>query len=243
MKTNTEKAAILSGKRIYAFGDSVVYGHTAPEKSFMRIIADEYGIDLGMYAVNGATVISLDSLEKEASDELKVGNYIINQVKAAPDTAPELVIFNGATNDSYGSPLTDSHNPRNAHIDVMKHLGVIQGADATQFDNASFCGGFEEILFNMRKKWGDVPIAYVTVHKSSARDWGVQCKLRELVLEMCAAWNVQVIDMFKDSPLDTRDEEQCAKYIMGGAGSHPNEAGCREFYVPFVSDAISDILA
>lgn len=221
---------ILKGKSIYAFGDSVVYGHTAPEKSYTRIIADDYGMKLTMCAKNGASVMTIDSSDKEAEGEETAGNYIISQVKTAPDEKPDVILFNGGTNDAYTGVTT--------HPDLFEHIGVIQGPNASEFDTTTFCGGFESIVYNMRQKWGDTPIVYVTVHKSGGRDWDAQCKVRELALEICERWGVSVADVFNDSELDTRDEEQMKQYIMGGAGSHPNETACRRFYIPIVKGAL-----
>lgn len=233
----------LEGKTVYAFGDSIVYGHKTPSQSFMRLMADDYNMNLGMYAVNGATVVSEDSSEKEDSSEETKGNYIIKQVKNAPDEKPDVIVFDGYTNDAYGDPKTDSFNSSGGHINILENLGEIQGNTATKFNGSTFCGGFEEIIYTMKQKWPDTPIVFVTIHKSGGRDWDVQCKLRDLSLEMCDKWGVEVVDIFKDTNLDTRDEGVMEKYIIGGAGSHPNVSACREFYIPLVSKKLNDILS
>ncbi len=202
---------VLQGKKIYAFGDSIVYGHTLPEKCFMKMLAEENDFELTMCAVNGATIVRSD-------------NSILTQVENAPAKAPDLVLFDGYTNDAYDK--------------TMAVLGTMQGPGAEAYDDAAFCGGFEKILSVMRRKWGAVPILFVTIHKSSARKWEIQCTLRELALEICEKWGVKTVDIFKESSLDTRDEEQQRRYIIGGAGSHPNEEGCRTFYMPLVREAL-----
>ncbi len=194
----------MENKKIYAFGDSIVYGHTLPEKSFMRIIADEQGVDLTMCAVNGASIIRSD-------------NHILTQVQNAPAEKPDLILFDGYTNDAY--------------VRFMDKVGKIGEEDQ---DDTTFCGGFEKIVQTMQAKWSGVPILFVTIHKSGGRDWDIQCRLRELAMEICGNYGVKVIDVFTEAALDTRDPEQMSKYIIGGAGSHPNEAACREFYVPIV---------
>ncbi len=234
---------VLSTKRIYAFGDSIIYGHTAPERSFMRLLSDEYGTELGMYAVNGATVVNADSAEKEDPSEAIKGNYIITQVRNAPAETPDVIVFDGYTNDAYGDPATDSFNSNGAHINIMENLGAIQGSDAAEFDNTTFCGGFEEIIYAMKQKWPNTPIVFVTIHKSGGRDWETQSALRELAVKICADWGVEVADIFKDTILDTRVPEQMERYIMGGAGSHPNEMACRKFYVPLVKDTLKEVFA
>ncbi|MBQ6794818.1 MAG: SGNH/GDSL hydrolase family protein [Clostridia bacterium] len=192
--------------QVYAFGDSIVYGHTAPQKSFMQLIADEYGIALTMCARNGATVIP------------QSGNDIITQVKNAPASEPDIVIFNGYTNDAYDV--------------VLQKLGSPKGCTASVFDNGTFSGAFEEIIYTMRQKWHNAKILYVTVHKNGARDWTVQKTLHNLAVSICRNWSVDVADIFTLTPLDTRDNLQMKKYIMGENGSHPNEEACRRFYIP-----------
>jgi|GEM_PF-728323 len=203
MNTNN----LLRNKKVYAFGDSIVYGHTAPEKSFMRLIANENHMQLSMYAKNGATVI-------------KGSNDIITQVKEASSAKPDVIVFDGYTNDAYS--------------ETFSKLGTMQGRSATTFDNTTFCGAFEEIIYTMKQKWPDIPIIYVTIHKSGGRDWNIQCKLRELAMKICDEWGVEVVDIFNDTALDTRDADPMKRYIIGGAGSHPNETACREFYMPLV---------
>lgn len=230
---------VLSGKTVYAFGDSIVYGHNAPSKSFMKLISDDYEMELEMYAKNGASVVNTDSSEKEDENEEMSGNYIIRQIREAPSEAPNIIVFDGYTNDAYGDPETDKEfNSNGAHIDIMKNLGEIQGSGATEFDSSTFCGAFEQIIYEMKQKWQDVPIVFVTIHKSGGRNWDIQCRLRELAVEMCGEWGVSVADVFSDTSLDTRDAAQMSQYIINGAGSHPNESACRSFYIPVVTKAM-----
>lgn len=234
---------LLNGKTVYAFGDSIVYGHKTPEKSFMRLMADDYDMNLGMYAVNGASVICVDSLEKEDASEEKIGNYIIKQVQNAPSEAPDVIIFDGYTNDAYGDPATDSFNSKGNRINILENLGEIQGRTASEFDNQTFCGAFEEIIHTMKQKWPDTLIVFVTIHKSGGRNWEVQSKLCELAIEMCGEWGVEIADVFNDTTLDSREAEQMQKYIISAAGSHPNETACREFYIPLLSGKLKEIFS
>lgn len=244
---------ILNGRKIYAFGDSIVYGHKTPSVSFTRLLAAECHMDLGsetneydrfentkkceyMYAVNGASVITLDSSKKEDINEQTKGNYILNQVLNASAIKPDVIIFNGGTNDAYDTDAND-------HVNLFEHLGVIKGPAENEFDSTTFCGGFESIIYSMRKKWGNTPIVYITTHKSGGRKWDAQCTVRNLALEICKKWDANVADVFRDAALDTRDEDQMKKYIINGAGSHPNEAACRKFYIPLIKSKLISLLS
>ena len=123
----------INYKTIYAFGDSIVRGHNDPDNAFMNIIEDDYAIELNKMAVNGATVMKRD-------------NWITEQVQDAPAAQPDFVVFDGYTNDAYGDPATDSFNTNNA-VDVTQNMGKIKGSEATEFDNTTFCGAFEELIY------------------------------------------------------------------------------------------------
>ncbi|MBQ2665132.1 MAG: glycosyl hydrolase 115 family protein, partial [Clostridia bacterium] len=196
----------INYKSFYAFGDSIVYGHNTPQESFMQLISNDYAVNLNMMAKNGATIIKSD-------------NHILTQIKNAPNKAPDFVVFDGYTNDAYEGI----------------NYGTPKGASATAFDNTSFCGGFEEILYTMKQKWPESKIVFVTIHKSGARDFEIQTQLHDLTVEMCGEWGVSVVDMFKDSVLDTRNADEMAKYIIGGSGSHPNKLCCETYYIPAVT--------
>ncbi|MDO5398839.1 MAG: glycosyl hydrolase 115 family protein [bacterium] len=223
-----ENKSVLNYKSVYAFGDSIVYGHNAPGSAFMNLLTNRYSMTLKKYAKNGATVI--DS-----------GNDIIAQVNSAPAEEPDFVVFDGYTNDAYGNPETDSFNAGGSNTDVTTVLGKIQGSSAVEFDNKTFCGAFEEILYTMKQKWPTTQVVFVTIHKSGARNFDIQTQLHDLTVEMCKEWGAEVVDMFNDASLDTRNEDEMKAYIINGAGSHPNVACCEEFYVPMVADKLIEL--
>ncbi|MGM9936535.1 MAG: GDSL-type esterase/lipase family protein, partial [Candidatus Ornithomonoglobus sp.] len=223
-----EIKSVLNYKTVYAFGDSIVYGHNAPNNAFMNLIANKYSMYLTKYAKNGATVI--DS-----------GNDIIAQVNSASEVEPDFIVFDGYTNDAYGDPASDSFNAAGANPDVTKILGTIQGSGVAEFDSSTFCGAFEEILYTMKQKWPNSKLVFVTIHKSGARDFDIQTTLHDLSVQMCEAWDVAVVDMFKDAALDTRNPDEMAQYIINGAGSHPNVACCEEFYVPMIAEKLIEV--
>lgn len=192
----------LRGKTVYAFGDSIIYGHTAPEKSALRLLADEYGMKLSMFAKNGATVLPGD-------------NDILTQLDRAPAAPPDFIVFDGYTNDAYGS--------------------------VRKFDSNTFSKAFKKTLQELRRRWPESRLLYVTVHKSGARDFQMQEQLRGLDIDLCAKWNVDVADLFADSLLDTRKPEEMQMYIIDGEGSHPNEICCQKYYVPLISKRLATL--
>lgn len=219
---------LLRGKTIYAFGDSIIYGHTAPWQSALQLIADEYGLELSMYAQNGATI-------------LPGNNQILAQLDTAPAQAPDFIVFDGGTNDAYGSKETDRFNPLGEHPNVTIRYGAICGSTASRFDVSSFCGAFEQLLWTIRGRWPKSKTVFLAVHKSGARDFAIQLRLHDLTTEMCGQWGVTVADLFAAPGLDTRDAGQMRDYIIGKWGSHPNLRCCQEFYIPAIVKALAEV--
>lgn len=119
-------------KSVYAFGDSIVYGDEAPQESFMQFIADDYAVDLNMMAKNGAMV-------------MPGSNSIISQVNNAPEEAPDFVVFDGYTNDAYGSSDSDEFNSSGSHKDITQCYGEITPEGTEEFDTSG-------LFFYMHKK-------------------------------------------------------------------------------------------
>ncbi|MCX3291873.1 SGNH/GDSL hydrolase family protein [Streptomyces sp. NEAU-H22] len=80
----------LTGRSVYAFGDSIVYGHVYP-RSFVDVVAEGAGMALSKFARNGATI---------GADPHASGGQILAQVEQAPAVAPDFVLFDGGTNDA-----------------------------------------------------------------------------------------------------------------------------------------------
>lgn len=218
----------INYKSVYAFGDSIVYGHKTPKQSFMQLIANDYSIKLNMMAKNGATIMPSK-------------NHILSQINNAPAIAPDFVVFEGYTNDAYGSVETDSFNSDGTNKDVTQCYGEITADGTTEFDTNTFCGAFEQTIYAMKQKWQTSKFVFVTIHKSGARNMEIQTKLHDLSVAICKKWNVEVVDMFTDSTLDTTDAEQMSKYMIDGKGSHPNVAACKEFYIPVVVSKLENL--
>lgn len=211
----------INFKSVYAFGDSIVYGHKTPKQSFMQLIANDYSIKLNMMAKNGATI-------------MPSGNHILSQINNAPAQSPDFVVFEGYTNDAYGSAESDSFNATGTNKDVTQCYGEITADGTTEFDANTFCGAFEQTIYTMKQKWQNSTFVFVTIHKSGARNMEIQTMLHDLSVAMCEKWGIEVVDMFMDSTLDTTDATQMSKYIIDGKGSHPNVEACKAFYIPAV---------
>lgn len=220
---------ILDGLSVYAFGDSILYGHNQPDTSMLRLMAERYAWKLSMFARNGATILPSE-------------NQILQQLHAAPQIMPDLIVFDGYTNDAYGAKGSDPFNEAGEKPDITTRYGIVCGKGRSTFDPATFCGAFETILAAMKQKWPASGIVYLTVHKSGARDFSIQSTLHDLAIEMCREWDVAVADVFTNTELDTRRAGDMQTYIIDASGSHPNKKCCEKFYIPQIIRGLAAIL-
>jgi hypothetical protein len=215
----------LAGSSVYAFGDSIVYGHQYA-RGFVNFVAEREGMTLTQYAVNGATMGPVP----DAS-----GGQIINQVRSASSQAPDFVVFDGGTNDAIA-----------LHDQQGYEIGTVSGShNPSDFDTSTYAGSLEDTIYTMRHKWPTAQIVYVAAHKLGSRDWDTQLALREVTLRAAQKWDVAVADVFADTAFDTRIDAQRVAYTFdglvngypgsGGSGTHPNIAGITEFYVPVLT--------
>ncbi|MFF6783477.1 RICIN domain-containing protein [Streptomyces sp. NPDC012510] len=219
----------LAGSTVYAFGDSIVYGHQYA-RSFMNFVAEREGMTLTKYARNGATV---------GPAPTATGGQILNQVKSASAQAPDFVVFDGGTNDAM--EIHDTHT---------YEVGTVSGSqDPATLDPGTYAGALETTIHTMRQKWPTAQLVYVAAHKMGSRDWDTQLALRQVQLQAAQKWGVAVADVFGDATLDTRVDAQRVAYTFdglvsgypgsGGSGTHPNIAGITDFYVPVLSSQLS----
>ncbi|WP_320930697.1 bacterial Ig-like domain-containing protein [Hungatella sp.] len=219
----------LEGKTVYAFGDSIVAGHKYTKHSFIDFAADQEGMELQKFAVNGAAIM----------DANYSGGQIIAQINSAPEETPDYVIFNGGTNDAEYLVNKDE-----------AAFGTIgENSDPESFDLDTFAGAFEKTICEMKEKWPESQLIYVAVHKLGSRDKAIQEKLHELELMACGKWGVAVANLYDNVEFDTSDESCKNKYTFdslggnglpgtNGSGTHPNFAAIEDFYLPVVTDAL-----
>lgn len=215
----------LKGKTMYAFGDSIVYGH-AYARSFVNLTAERELMPLTKYAVNGATIGPVGG-----------SGQILTQVRGAASQAPDYVVFNGGTNDA-----------QLIYENRYRIGSMAAGFDPATFDNSTYAGSLETTIHTMRTKWRTARIVYVAVHKLGSRDWDTQLAIRSVTLQICAKWRVTVADVFNDTTLDTRIDSQRVAYTFdslvngfpgtGGTGTHPNLGGIN-FYIPVLTAAMT----
>lgn len=207
----------MSEKILYGFGDSLVDGHCLGI-GMLDALAEKYGLDYHKFARNGAAV--LPSARADVLD-------IATQIESAPATPPDMVCFDGLTNDTY--------------TPVMDHLGQLSDTYCGHYDQSTFYGAFERICFLLRNKYPDSAIFYICVHKMPTRDMAVQAVLQMTAREVCEKWSIPYADVFRQGEINTCVDAMRVKYsydtaesLTGGNGTHLNAAGYLRWYLPLL---------
>ncbi|MFT8394339.1 MAG: SGNH/GDSL hydrolase family protein [Liquorilactobacillus ghanensis] len=227
----------LVGKRIYAFGDSIICGHLYSKKGFVDFLAQQEGMKLRKYAVNGGSILP---------GKLN----ILQQIFEAPDQEPDFIIFDGGTNDAF---------KRNE-----QYFGsILKDSKANTYDLESYAGNFEKIIQTIKQKWPKAKIIFVAVPRLCSRNGSVQEKLHRLQIAAGRKWNITIIDMFADSKLNTVADQMRKKYTFDKlgidnlpgtmkttisndktpSGTHPNFLAIEKYYIPEVSRVLYQLVA
>ena len=223
----------LAGKKVIAFGDSIIDGHLYKEAGVVEFTADKEGMVIEEnYANNGAQIMFGSEVGSNGLGGTILDCQVLEAAKDGRD--PDYIIFDGGTNDAYPA--------------VLDKLGTAESTDTD-----TFAGAFRATINAMKENWPDAKIIYVAVHKLGARDMDVQEKLHEIELAVCEETGVTVANLYDDCALDTSNDEMRLKYSFdkldsgnipipgtgdSATGTHPNFLAIEEFYVPILSETL-----
>ncbi|MDX3111921.1 MULTISPECIES: SGNH/GDSL hydrolase family protein [Streptomyces] len=207
----------LTGKSVYAFGDSIVYGHVYPH-SFVDVVAEREGMVLTKFARNGATI----GVDPHAS-----GGQILTQVEQATDIAPDFVIFDGGVNDAQ-SIFRDRAYTLGAYAEELeKTLHSMERKWRTA-----------RIVYVAAHKlgsrdWGtQVALREATLEACRKRDVAVADVFGETTFD--TRDDIQRAKYTFDDLVNGFPGTE-------GSGTHPNDAAITAFYVPVVSATLQQI--
>ena len=250
----SETASITLEKvmRILAVGDSICRGGRNSHKGFVGDLGLPY-LNLGQ---NGATL---------STKETSVTN-IPQQLAEVDDYKPDIIIADGGVNDYiYSVPLgtvpkKPVSDPRRLSDDTL----------------ATAMGGLQRLFALMKSKFPEAKRYFVITHKTTQRlptkvngkyiftekdryiDWTVtpnkagytQQELHDATVACCKIYGVEVIDIYKNSSLNTADSQYCSSTSFNDDpsvtdreyvdidGVHPLDRGYLKCYVPLIARKI-----
>ena len=207
----------LAGRNVYAFGDSIVYGHMYP-RSFADLVAEQEGMALTKFARNGATI---------GADPHASGGQILEQVEEATDIAPDFVIFDGGTNDA-----------QSIFRDRAYDVGIYAGELERTLNTMKRKWPTAHIVYVAAHKLGsrdwDTQVALRKVTLQACRQSDVA---------IADIFGETTFDTRDDGQRAKYTFDDLVNGLPGtdGSGTHPNMAGITTFYVPVVSAGLQQI--
>lgn len=203
--TNTSS---LKNKLIYGFGDSLVAGHYNGI-GMLDFVTKKNHMRYQKYAINGATVIPRAPYTL-ADMDLTVYD-IAAQIDRASADVPDLICFDGLTNDSYDS--------------VLEHIGTLSDHYDGNYDATTFIGAFETICYKLRTKYQDSKIIYICAHKMPTRTTISQETLQDCARRTCEKWSIPYVDVYRQGGINTYIDGMRIAYSYNGKDAHDSGNG------------------
>lgn len=201
----------LAGRSVYAFGDSIVYGHVYP-RSFVDIVTDQHGMTLTKFARNGATI---------GADPHASGGQIRAQVEEATAVAPDFVLFDGGTNDAQSIF-------RDQRYDVGTYAGELERTLETMKQKWPTARIVYVAAHKLGSRDWNTQVALRGVTLRACHQWDVA---------IADVFGETTFDTRDDAQRAEYTFDDLVNGFPGtnGSGTHPNMAGISTFYVPVVS--------
>lgn len=210
-----------------------------------------------------ATALTGNDLIYDAENNIKWSEYtpipdklILVKTKELPNFLPDIIIANGGHND-YGQSV---------------QLGDIPDQPATDINTlnaGTVMGGLQRLFLTMINHYPTSERFFVTTHKINRTAQNepekngylptkrngqgyTETDLHDAIIQCCSVYNVRVIDVFNDSPINSlfevyRGDQHYADvatastdltHYFDSDGVHPLERGYVEGYVPLIREAI-----
>lgn len=214
---SSQIATFLNGKTVLVFGDSIMHGAGNNDDGIADLLADKYGMVASDYSVSGATMgVRTDSPSYTVDEVHHIAKQVRNAIAAS--VSPDLIIFNGGTNDIGGEIP----------------IGTMSEVYTQPASESYFADGFETVAYLLMSNFVGVPIIYMRAHNMSSRSYTGQKTFGELGNQIAEKWGIRTVDMYK------RMNTQIAAYRTAYLAdyTHPNAAGYNKYYIPAIEDFI-----
>lgn len=220
--------ARLKGKRVLAFGDSIMYGsgnHISGSRygGIVHMISEKYGMTYRSFAVCGATFGIRNDVD-----------HIPEQIYKAylSGFKPDVILLDGGTNDMkyvYRGNTQDSFN-------------------ASKPENSTFAYGMNSTLTQINRYWSGIPVVYIRVHNMNICDDTLERQIGEYGVKLAESAKAAAVDIYKTASLNTEKTAMRDRYTKYNAdlkahdGVHPNALAYATFYLPAVGEKIASLL-
>lgn len=220
----------LAGRKLYAFGDSLVKGHTL-KVGMLDAAAAHEGMILEKYAENGATIMPTEPGDHSYASDNRITD-VAQQITSAPVETPALICFDGLVND--------------ASIGVrLSPLGHLTADFNDDYNLTTPYGAFEHVCAQLRQKYPHTQVLYIANHHIANNPLALQDQMHDLAIDVCQKWAIDVVDVYCEGGINTNIPQMAADYSYNGEGSdrdgdgtHLNVIGYETWYAPMIEAAI-----
>lgn len=157
---------------------------------------------------------------------------ILKQIMLGDTEQPDFVIFDGGTNDAFTS----------SPIGEFSEEYTSQGYD-------TFIGAFDTICNNIRVKYPNTKIIYVSPHKMPTSTFEIQKTIHDMALKVCDKYSISVVDVYSQGQINTNIETMKNEWsydtegaTSGGNGTHLTGEGYYKFYAPLIKAKMLELL-
>ena len=157
---------------------------------------------------------------------------ILKQIILGDTEQPDFVIFDGGTNDAFTS----------SPIGEFSEEYTSQGYD-------TFVGAFDTVCNNIRLKYPNAKIIYVSPHKMPTSSFSIQKTIHDMALKICDKYSIPVVDIYSQGQINTNIETMKNEWsydaegaTSGGTGTHLTGEGYYKFYAPLIKAKMIELL-
>ena len=202
----------LKRKKILFCGDSICAAAVYDYKELLR-----WGWALRISSATGAKVCNL-GLDGASFSTCRGENRIIRQILFAEGTDPEIIVLHGGVNEAW-----DSNEPGK----------MTAGFEPSSFDVATCAGGFEELLYETKKRFPKAKICYIANYA------GPSCRIGRIsnmddyfdeIVKICKKWEIPCLDLYHNAEFSK--EFRVTEKVYTADYIHPNAAGYDVLYKP-----------
>lgn len=216
---------------VLGVGDSICEGWRNGDRGFVGLLDVPYD-NLG---VSGAT-LGQAAGAAQISAQLENISYVRDAVIAC-----------GGINDYYqGVPLG-----------TLPTIPAVNDTEAAAIDKTTVSGGLSYLCYLMIKKMPFAQRYFVITHKTNRNPYRqstagyTQEELHDRIVQICELYNVKVIDVYKESVMNTaysqyvsptpysEDTTVTNRYYCDSDGVHPLALGYQEAYMPLIRQALN----
>lgn len=187
----------LYGKTILWNGDSICAGKAFndTDDAWAGRIAEANNMTYKNYAVSGGTIT--ENVQQGGVTKHSVCATLATMYAEHPNA--DYIVFDGGCNDAdlLGSMIGGN---------TPERLGTFSLSDFSgDYDEDTFCGAFESILYRMTNYWRDAKFAYIIPHKMGilneyrtdyTKEHHNYRAYYDLAIQMCEKWGVQYLDLW-----------------------------------------------